>query len=132
RIALAQPERTIIDHRHHAHGVDLAEDWVIGRAIPPSPVLALIFLAHLLEHPKYLAHVDGVGAPINLEHETSPRRFTAHPINKRPNVLDGKHDAVAVRSGRVCWPWPRDRSDGRPRCIALPLAFHSSKSAACC
>ena len=68
RVALAQAEVAVVDHRHDAHRIDLAEHRIVRRPEAAAPVLALVAQAELVQHPEHLAHVDGVGASVDLEH----------------------------------------------------------------
>ena len=68
RVAFAQPEITVVDCRHDADRIDLAVDRVVRGSIPAAPILPLEGLADLVEHPQDLAHVDGIGAAVDLDH----------------------------------------------------------------
>ncbi len=71
-VALAQAEIAVVDHGHDADRVEGTKRGLIDRAVAAAPVLALEGFADLVEHPQNAAHVDRIGATINLDHRASP------------------------------------------------------------
>src|SRR6185503_18502398 len=86
-VALPEPEIAVVDHRHHAHRIDLAERRFIGRPEAPTPVLALVREVQLPQHPQNLAHVDGVGPSVDLEHGLSLPAGTWDEASRAPSPL---------------------------------------------
>ncbi len=69
RVRLASDEAVVVDHGNDAEAAHALKGWIVGGAKAATPVLPFKGKAELVANPQHLAHVDRVGAPIDLQHD---------------------------------------------------------------